>query len=69
VLKPAEKVKILLAMGFVEVRPRGSHKQFRDALDRCTTLPFHQSRVISPPLLRQIAKDVGMTAEDFINKR
>lgn len=56
-------------MGFVELRQRGSHKQFRDALGRCTTVPFHQSRDISPPLLRQIAKDIGMTAEDFIGKR
>jgi len=69
VLKPAEVVRILLTLGFVEVRQRGSHKQFRDALGRCTTVPFHQSRDISTPLLRQIAKDIGMTAEDLIGKR
>jgi predicted RNA binding protein YcfA (HicA-like mRNA interferase family) len=66
VLKPSEVVRILLAMGFVEVRQRGSHKQFRDSKGRCTTVPFHQARDISPPLLRQIAKDIGMSAEEFI---
>jgi predicted RNA binding protein YcfA (HicA-like mRNA interferase family) len=66
VLKSSEVVRILLAMGFVEVRQRGSHKQFRDSKGRCTTVPFHQARDISPPLLRQIAKDIGMSAEEFI---
>jgi predicted RNA binding protein YcfA (HicA-like mRNA interferase family) len=69
VLKPAEVVRILLSMGFVEVRQRGSHKQFRDLKGRCTTVPFHQARDISPPLLRQIAKDIGMTAEEFIRSQ
>jgi len=69
VLKPAEVVRILLDMRFVEVRQRGSHKQFRDLEGRCTTVPFHQGRDISPSLLRQIAKDIGMTAEEFIRHR
>jgi len=30
VLKPTEVVAILKGLGFVEIRPRGSHKQFRD---------------------------------------
>jgi predicted RNA binding protein YcfA (HicA-like mRNA interferase family) len=60
VLKPAEVVRILLEMGFVEVRQKGSHKQFRDLKGRCTTVPSHQGRDVSPSLLRQIAKDIGM---------
>ncbi len=69
VLTTAEVVRILLSKGFVEVRQRGSHKQFRDMKGRCTTVPFHQARDISPPLLRQIAKDIGMTAEEFIRSQ
>ena len=69
VLKPAEVVAILLDLGFVEVRQRGSHKQYRDATGRCTTVPFHRGRDISPILLRQIAKDVGLTAEEFVARR
>lgn len=69
VLRPAEVVRILLEMGFVEVRQKGSHKQFRDVKGRCTTVPFHQGRDISPALLRQIAKDIGMTAEEFIRNQ
>ena len=67
VLKPREVSRILSNLGFVEVRQRGSHKQYRHANGRCTTVPFHPGRDISPFLLRQIAKDIGMTIQDFIS--
>lgn len=69
VLKPGEVIAILVALGFTEVRQRGSHKQFRDARGRCTTVPFHQGRDISPVLLRQIAKDIGLTLDEFLRHR
>jgi predicted RNA binding protein YcfA (HicA-like mRNA interferase family) len=69
VLKPGEVVALLVALGFSEVRQRGSHKQFRDAKGRCTTVPFHQGRDISPILLRQIVKDIGLTIEEFLAQR
>ena len=59
VLKPAEVIALLLKLGFVEVRQRGSHKQFRNSAGRGTTVPFHKGRDIAPSLLRQIAKDRG----------
>lgn len=69
VLKPSQVAEILRKLGFELVRQRGSHQQFRDARGRCTTVPFHKGRDISPPLLRQIAKDIGMPLEDFIADR
>jgi predicted RNA binding protein YcfA (HicA-like mRNA interferase family) len=69
VLKPTEVVAILRKLGFEEVRQRGSHKQYRDGKGRGTTVPFHKGRDISPVLLRQIAKDIGMTTDDFIKHR
>jgi predicted RNA binding protein YcfA (HicA-like mRNA interferase family) len=60
---------ILRALGFVEVRQRGSHKQFRHPDGRCTTVPFHAGRDISPILLKQIAKDIGMTIDDVLSHR
>jgi predicted RNA binding protein YcfA (HicA-like mRNA interferase family) len=68
VLKPQEVVSRLLAMGFAEVRQRGSHKQFRHPDGRCTTVPFHPRRDISPVLLRKIARDIGMNAEEFVRR-
>ncbi|PZV00346.1 MAG: toxin-antitoxin system, toxin component, HicA family protein [Cyanobium sp.] len=69
VLTPSEVADILRTLGFKLVRQRGSHQQFRDAGGRCTTVPSHKGRDIAPPLLRQIAKDIGMTVEEFLSYR
>jgi predicted RNA binding protein YcfA (HicA-like mRNA interferase family) len=69
VLKPKEVASILVSLGFIEVRQKGSHKQFRHADGRFTTIPFHLGRDISPILLRQIAKDIGLTIEELIRHR
>jgi predicted RNA binding protein YcfA (HicA-like mRNA interferase family) len=66
VLKPREVVALLEARGFVEVRQRGAHKQFRHPDGRATTVPFHKGRDISPVLLRKIARDIGLTAEALL---
>jgi predicted RNA binding protein YcfA (HicA-like mRNA interferase family) len=68
VLKPGDVVTLLVRLGFKEVRQRGSHKQFRHQDGRCTTVPFHQGRDISPFLLRQICKDIGVTVDEFVSK-
>lgn len=65
VLKPREVIALLELLGFTEVRQRGSHKQFRHPDERGTTVPFHSGRDISPTLLRKIAKEIGMTADQF----
>jgi predicted RNA binding protein YcfA (HicA-like mRNA interferase family) len=69
VLKPGEVVAILEKLGFMEVRQKGSHKQYRHSDGRCTTVPFHRGRDISPILLRQIAKDIGLTVEDLLKHK
>ena len=68
ILKPREIVLLLETLGFVEIRQRGSHKQFRHADGRCTTVPFHAGRDISPILLRQIAKDIGLSVDEFLKR-
>ena len=69
VLKPREVVALLERMGFVEVRQRGSHKQFRHPDGRVTTVPFHSGRDISRVLLRQIATDIGLTVDKLLGRR
>jgi predicted RNA binding protein YcfA (HicA-like mRNA interferase family) len=69
VLKPREVVALLRTLGFEEVRQRGSHKQFKHADGRFTTVPFHEGRDISPILLRQIARDIGVRVEDLLARR
>lgn len=69
VLKPKEVVTLLKHLGFIEVRQRGSHKQFRHPDGRFTTVPFHAGRDVSPILLRQIAKDIGVTIDELLGNR
>jgi len=66
VLKPQEVCRRLEALGFVNVRQRGSHVQFRHPDGRGTTVPVHKGRDLAPVLLRQIAKDIGLKAEEFV---
>jgi len=66
-LKPREVIAAIEQIGFVEVRQRGSHKQFRHPDGRVTTIPDHRGRDISPNLLRKILEDIRVKAEDFLN--
>ena len=68
ILKPREVQALLEALGFIEVRQRGSHKQFRHPDGRCTMVPFHVGRDVSPVLLREIAKDIGLTVGELIKR-
>jgi predicted RNA binding protein YcfA (HicA-like mRNA interferase family) len=69
VLRPREVAAILERLGFIEVRQRGSHRQYRHPDGRGTTVPFHPGRDISPLLLRQIAKDIGLTVDELLEHR
>jgi predicted RNA binding protein YcfA (HicA-like mRNA interferase family) len=68
VLKPREVAALLVQHGFQEVRQRGSHRQYRHADGRGTTVPFHTGRDISPTLLRKIARDIGLTVEELLGR-
>ena len=69
VLKPQEVAAVLRKLGFVQVRQRGSHRQYRHPDGRTTTMPFHRGRDVSPLLLRQIARDIGLTVEQLLEHR
>jgi predicted RNA binding protein YcfA (HicA-like mRNA interferase family) len=68
-LRPRIVIAILTGLGFVEVRQRGSHKQFRHPDGRATTVPDHSGRDVAPALIRIIARDIGLSAEDFVDRR
>ena len=68
-LKPREAIRILERLGFAQIRQKGSHQQFRHSDGRQTTVPDHGGRDLSPILLRQIIKDIGLTPDDFLRAR
>jgi predicted RNA binding protein YcfA (HicA-like mRNA interferase family) len=65
VLKASEIIRILLILGFSEIRQKGSHKQFKNPLGKTTTIPIHKNRDISPLLLKQILKEIDIELEVF----
>ena len=69
VLRAREVIGILKKFGFAQVRQRGSHRQFRHPDGRQTTVPDHRGRDVSPALTRQIARDIGLSIDDFMNAR
>jgi len=69
VLKPRQVVALFTAHGLVEVRQRGSDKQFRHPDGRSMTVPLHAGRDISATLLRKIAADIGLTVDELLQAR
>jgi predicted RNA binding protein YcfA (HicA-like mRNA interferase family) len=65
VLKPREVAAILASLGFVEVRQRGSHRQYRHADGRGTTVPFHQGRDVSPVFLPDKTQNLNADYADW----
>jgi predicted RNA binding protein YcfA (HicA-like mRNA interferase family) len=68
-LKAREVIRILSQLGFEQVRQRGSHRQFRHADGRMTTVPDHSGRDVSPTIVRQIADDIHVPVEEFLSFR
>ena len=48
---------------------RRQHDWSGSGSGRGTAVPLHKGRDIAPPLLRQIAKDIGLTVEEFLGRR
>ncbi|MBI4534117.1 MAG: type II toxin-antitoxin system HicA family toxin [Candidatus Melainabacteria bacterium] len=56
---------ILLRLGFIAVRQKGSHVFYRHPDGRTTTVPRHSGRDIARPLMREILKEIELSLEDF----
>lgn len=67
ILKPAEVVTRLVSLGFEEIRQNGVAQAVPSRGWRCTTVPFHKGRDVSPILLRQITRDIQITAEELVD--
>jgi predicted RNA binding protein YcfA (HicA-like mRNA interferase family) len=57
--------KLLLRLGFVAVRQKGSHVFYRHPDGRTTTVPNHPGRDIARPLLREILREIELTSDQF----
>ena len=57
--------QVLLYLGFVRTRQRGSHVFYRNPDGRTTTVPHHPGRDLARPLIRSILRDIDVPPEQF----
>jgi len=57
--------KMLLALGFVKVRRKGSHAFYRHPDGRTTTLPHHKGRLLARPLTREILREIEISVDQY----
>jgi predicted RNA binding protein YcfA (HicA-like mRNA interferase family) len=58
--------KILLQLGFIIQRQKGSHKFYKHPDGRYTTIPHHPGEDLSRPLIKTILNQIDISSEDFI---
>lgn len=57
--------KLLVKIGFVAVRQRGSHVFYRHPDGRTTTVPNHRGRDLARPLIREILREIELSPDEF----
>ena len=57
--------KVLVRLGFAQVRQRGGHGFYRHPDGRTTTVPNHPGRDLARPLIREILREIEITLEEF----
>jgi len=57
--------RLLLKLGFVKMRQRGSHVFYRHADGRTTTIPFHAKQDLPRPLLRAILREINLSIDEY----
>ena len=58
--------KVLFNLGFELIRQKGSHKFYKHADGRYTTLPHHKGEDLSRPLIREILKQIEVSNEEVL---
>lgn len=61
-------LKLLISIGFVEVRINGSHHRLKHPDGRVTTIPVHKNDSLPKGLLRKIIReDLDLDLDGFVN--
>jgi predicted RNA binding protein YcfA (HicA-like mRNA interferase family) len=58
--------KLLLQLGFITQRQKGSHKFYKHPDGRYTTIPHHPGEDLSRPLIKTILNQIDLSSEEFI---
>jgi predicted RNA binding protein YcfA (HicA-like mRNA interferase family) len=57
--------RLLLLLGSQKTRQKGSHVFYKHPDGRATTVPHHKGRVLAPPLIREILREIEVTVDDY----
>ncbi len=67
IISSQKLIKIVLKLGFEEIRQKGSHKTFEHSDGRILTIASHSNKPIPPGLLNKIIKtDLRLSRKEFI---
>jgi predicted RNA binding protein YcfA (HicA-like mRNA interferase family) len=64
-LTAAKLERLLLGLGFVKVRQKGSHAFYRHTDGRTTMIPHHSGKDLPRPLLRAILREIRLTLDEY----
>jgi predicted RNA binding protein YcfA (HicA-like mRNA interferase family) len=64
IISPKDMVKLLVTIGFVEIRQKGSHKTFKHNNGRTTVIPFHGEE-LGRGLIRKILRDIDISTDKY----
>lgn len=67
VVSPGRMEKLLLKIGFIKTRQKGSHAFYKHPDGRVTTIAHHKGRDISRPLLCVILREIDLSSEDYVD--
>ncbi len=65
-INAADVIRALERAGFVLVRQSGSHKIYKNAAGKRTTVPFHSGKELHPRIFKSILRDTDMSVEEFL---
>ncbi len=68
IVNAASMEAVLLRLGFIEVRQKGSHVFYRHPDGRTTTVPWHGARDLARPLIREILREIELTPDEFVHE-
>jgi predicted RNA binding protein YcfA (HicA-like mRNA interferase family) len=58
-------IRVLEKIGFGLARQSGSHRIYKNAMDKRVTVPFHAGKILHPKVLKSILADAELTVEEF----
>jgi predicted RNA binding protein YcfA (HicA-like mRNA interferase family) len=58
-----EIIAVLEKSGFSLARQSGSHMNYKDAVGKRVTVPYHGSKILHPKVLKSILRDAELSVE------